>query len=964
MPGVLFDLIFETFSEPILIIDQNQFILDCNHAACQKIGYAKEDVIGQGLSKFILTSPDNISTLDVQTTSQQESSGADPISPQPHQALSKPGPSERLIYPWMGKPAWVVHWNHLTNSSAITTQNLLQGIKAQATYKISQLFLMEISETILYQTLVEFLSFLTQSPLCALNILGAESVQSAGFFIAAHQIPDYLDPEALQAIQQANVEYCTPRDDQPSAQKPVEKDYAAKCLPEQLAIANRNIQTFPIINQSKCYALLMVEKKEPNKEFDPDERNLIRFIYEHLAIDLEKKHLTQLEKKHRKQVKILRELLQIRNTSLENATVLEQILDQLSSVIDYDSSCIMLVNEGTISVAAHRRFRAQEQLEIPLETKNFPHIEQVLQSKKPMIIRDTHQDKRWYRMPNTDYIRSWLGVPLIARDRVLGLLNLDKVQPNYYTEEDAEFALIFANQAAVSIENAQLFSYERQRVNQLDTLRITVTELSSKLELSLLLHTILERAIEFLGATGGDLGLFDDETQEIVILTSHNMGQDYKNTRMAVGEGAMGLAVQTRTPIIIRNYTSWSNASHQYRDGPWHAVIAAPLLIGDRVVGAIGIVDKHKNRQFSSLDQTMLNHFAENAAIAVENAILFKNIQGANERQVILHRVSQEIVSASLDSEGIYNAIHYAASQIMPSEAFALTMLEEANQSIRAVYLVDRSGRVPAQIIPSTHGLSGRVIRTGKSIYIPDTQAEDKNDTIHFGDTERVRSVLAVPMRLRGRVMGMLSAQSYQPNAYKEEDQHLLEMLASYAAIALENLRLFTEIQKLAITDTLTDIYNRRHLFELGQREFSRSRRLYRPLSLLMLDIDHFKEINDTLGHKAGDFALKKLAQIMKTYTREIDILGRFGGEEFVAVLVETTLEEAYHAAERLRSMIENNFKHDSTIRHLTVSIGLSDLKPETTSFYHLMDEADAAMYVAKNSGRNQVQIFHGKARA
>jgi len=131
-----------------------------------------------------------------------------------------------------------------------------------------------------------------------------------------------------------------------------------------------------------------------------------------------------------------------------------------------------------------------------------------------------------------------------------------------------------------------------------------------------------------------------------------------------------------------------------------------------------------------------------------------------------------------------------------------------------------------------------------------------------------------------------------------------------------------------------------------------------------MLDIDHFKEINDTLGHKAGDFALKKLAQIMKTYTREIDILGRFGGEEFVAVLVETTLEEAYHAAERLRSMIENNFKHDSTIRHLTVSIGLSDLKPETTSFYHLMDEADAAMYVAKNSGRNQVQIFHGKARA
>lgn len=961
MPGILFDLIFETFAEPILIIDQNQFILDCNHAACRLVGYAKDDIIGQVLSKF--TSPDNNSSVDGQIDKHQARFDADSPSPQSFQSSSQLKQTERLIYPWMGKPAWIIHWNLTKNSSVILTQNLLQEIKAQATFKISQLFSMEISETILYQTLVEFLSFLTQSPLCAINILGAKSVQSAGFFLATHQIPDYFNSEAFLAIQQANLEYCTPPDDQPIAHKSIEKDNAAKWLMEQLAIANRNIQTFPIIKQSKCYALLMVEKSDQHKEFDLDERDLIHFFCDQLAIDLEKKNLAHLEKKQRKQVKILRELLQIRNTSLEHATVLEQILDQLSAVIDYDSSCIMLVNELTISVAAHRRFRAQEQLEIPLEIKKYPHIEQVLQSKKPVIIRDTHQDQRWYRMPNTDYIRSWLGVPLIARDRVLGLLNLDKVQPNYYTEEDAEFALIFANQAAISIENAQLFSYERQRVNQLDTLRNTVTELSSKLELSLLLHTTLERAIEFLGATGGDLGLFDDETQEIVILTSHNMGQDYKNTRMAVGEGAMGLAVQTRTPIIIRDYTSWSNASPQYRDGPWHAVIAAPLLIGDRVVGAIGIVDKHKSRQFSSLDQTMLNQFAENAAVAVENAILFKNIQNANDRQVILHRVSQEIVSASLDSEGIYNAIHYAASQLMPSEAFALTLLEEANQSIRAVYLVDRSGRIPAQIIPSTRGLSGRVIRTGESIYIPDTQMEDKNDTIHFGDAERVRSVLAVPMRLRGRVMGMLSAQSYQPDAYKEEDQHLLEMLASYAAIALENLRLFTEIQKLAITDTLTDIYNRRHLFELGQREFSRSRRLLRPLSLLMLDIDHFKEINDTLGHKAGDFALKKLAQIMKTYIREIDIVGRFGGEEFVAVLVETTLEEANQAAERLRIMIENNFRHDSTIRNLTVSIGISDLKPETTSFYHLLDEADAALYVAKNSGRNQVRIYRGKAR-
>ena len=130
----------------------------------------------------------------------------------------------------MGKPAWIVHWNHLKNPSAGSTQNLLQEIKAQATYKISQLFSMEISETILYQTLVEFLSFLTQSPLCAINILGAESVQSAGFFIATHQIPDYLNPEVLLAIQQANVEYCMPTDDQPIAHKTCRKGQCSQMV--------------------------------------------------------------------------------------------------------------------------------------------------------------------------------------------------------------------------------------------------------------------------------------------------------------------------------------------------------------------------------------------------------------------------------------------------------------------------------------------------------------------------------------------------------------------------------------------------------------------------------------------------------------------------------------------------------------------------------------------------------------
>lgn len=959
MESFLFNLIFELSNEIILQIDRNLNIVDLNKAACIFFNFSKESIIQQPIRKLFQHTPETWLSL-LQNYSEESINFSDPVSSSTKNPTETSSPEIIQVLPSIreGKPSWVIRCKNPKSPINKTNTEFFQEIQSHALLKTVHLMSMDLPETALYQSIVDLLAFLTSSPVCCLSIQNKDTSRSMGFFISGKLSLQDIDPEDLETIHITIEERSAPSNPSPEFGSNQEKQ-SINSLSETIFDSQGRLLIVPVIQRANCHAVLFIQKPLNTTKFNSQEIDLITYFSQLLVIHLEKKQLTIMEKKQRKQVKILRELLQIRNTSLEHATVLELILDQLSTVIDYDSACIMLINNRNISIAAHRRFRTQEQLDIPLETGKYPHIEQVLTQKKPIIIRDTRQDERWFRIPNTDYIRSWLGIPLIARDRVLGLLNLDKTQPNYYTEEDAELALIFANQAAIAIENAQLYDYERQRVHQLDALRNTVTELSSELELSILLRTILERAIEFLGATGGDLGLLDEAKQEIVILTSFNMGRDFQNTRMQLGEGAMGLAAQTRSTIVVNDYKTWHNASPQYSDGLWHAVIAVPFLIGDRVVGAIGIIDQNKDRQFSEADQVMLKQFAEHAAIAVENAILLKNSQEASDRLLILHRTSQEIVMASLDPEDIYASIHHASAQLMPAEAFALTLLDEANQSIQAVYLVDRSGRVPAQTIPSTKGLSGMVIRSGESIYIQDTQANENNDPIHFGDPEKVRSVLAVPIRLRGNVIGMLSAQSYQPNAYKKEDQNLLEMLASYAAIALDNLKLFKEIQKLAITDPLTDIYNRRHLFELGQREFSRARRLKRPLSLLYLDIDHFKTINDTLGHKTGDIVLKKLAQIIKTYTREIDILGRYGGEEFVIVLVETPIKDAFQTAERLRKLINESFQSDTKIHHLTVSIGVAELKASTNSFYHLIDEADSALYQAKNAGRNQVQIFN-----
>jgi diguanylate cyclase (GGDEF)-like protein len=176
---------------------------------------------------------------------------------------------------------------------------------------------------------------------------------------------------------------------------------------------------------------------------------------------------------------------------------------------------------------------------------------------------------------------------------------------------------------------------------------------------------------------------------------------------------------------------------------------------------------------------------------------------------------------------------------------------------------------------------------------------------------------------------------------------------------AEEELRQAKErAEALARRDELTGVNNRRAFFDDGERVFNQAKRYAHPLSLIMLDVDHFKHINDTYGHTAGDNVLASLANIFRKHVREVDILGRLGGEEFAIILPETTLSDAVATAERLRLEIENtainNAKGDI---HVTASFGISALMPEQTSLEELLHEADSALYQAKRKGRNRSEI-------
>ncbi len=196
----------------------------------------------------------------------------------------------------------------------------------------------------------------------------------------------------------------------------------------------------------------------------------------------------------------------------------------------------------------------------------------------------------------------------------------------------------------------------------------------------------------------------------------------------------------------------------------------------------------------------------------------------------------------------------------------------------------------------------------------------------------------------------------------KKEDTETFLILAQQFQLAVKRAVLYQKLQELAITDSLTQVLSRRYWLERFQEELARSRKLKYNLSCLMIDVDHFKEHNDRFGHLVGDVILREVSAAIKEKIREIDIMGRYGGEEFCVVLTETNLEKAIVVAERIRQAVQQKSirAYDEDLR-MTISIGIATFPEDAKEIGILVDKADRALYEAKTTGRNKVCVFRAK---
>jgi diguanylate cyclase (GGDEF)-like protein len=299
--------------------------------------------------------------------------------------------------------------------------------------------------------------------------------------------------------------------------------------------------------------------------------------------------------------------------------------------------------------------------------------------------------------------------------------------------------------------------------------------------------------------------------------------------------------------------------------------------------------------------------------------------------------------------------------QLIPSEAWSLLMVDEEKQELVFEAALGAKGREVAAIRPKIgEGVAGWVAESGKPAIVNDTSRDPRfSAQVDAKTSFETRSILCAPLVSRGRTIGVLEILNKKGGPFSKRDLELVLTLVEPCAIAIENAILFQRTEQLTITDDLTRLFNSRYLNLYLGREIKRCKRHGIPLSVIFLDLDGFKSINDQYGHLAGSGTLTEVGGILALGVRESDILARYGGDEFVVVLPETPASGALVIAERLRRAIEEHrfLEPQGIAARISASFGIATYPDHALSPEGLIQKADQAMYRVKEREKNGIEV-------
>ena len=395
------------------------------------------------------------------------------------------------------------------------------------------------------------------------------------------------------------------------------------------------------------------------------------------------------------------------------------------------------------------------------------------------------------------------------------------------------------------------------------------------------------------------------------------------------------------------------------------ADVCFPLILSGKVFGLLFVGPKADGGALGDGDLDFLRKLAVQASICIGNCLLNEEREDERKRLhrtlnnlSLLYRIGQAMTRIS----DLKNLLQYILSQaIRISRAQKASIMLWDNDSRLSVRVLTgmtdqaqqgriNSNEVPCKRFKPGEGVAGKVFQTGKPVYI-----NKARESAEFSDPAGsfVDSIACMPMAVYGEVLGVINLTNKQdPAGFTEDEILLLKAVADQAAIAVNKAQLWD----LAFTDSLTGLYDRRYFKVKLHEELRRAKRYQRPLSIIMADLDRFKDVNDTYGHAEGDRVLKAIGSAMAKQIRDIDVIARYGGDEYIMFVPEKDTQDARRLAERLKERIARESAPDQAV--ITASFGIAAYPEDGTKIEDLIYKADRAMYSAKQRGRNRIESY------
>jgi GAF domain-containing protein/HAMP domain-containing protein len=568
----------------------------------------------------------------------------------------------------------------------------------------------------------------------------------------------------------------------------------------------RTVAIVPLATRDKTWGSLFVITRS-DREFASQDIEFLSHIADQIAVAIENARLFVTEQRRAEQFRVISDVTRHMISVLNVDDLLDEIVRSIKETRGYYLVGISLVagDELVIEAGAGPPFEdpSFQPLQVTVGGKGVTGW--VAATGEPLLVRDVSQDERYFALSAKSQTRSELCVPLKTKEGVIGVLNVESDRVDAFDEGDLAVLQSLANQAAIAIENARLYEDVKSRLAQVTALQETIKAVASTLELDKLLNLITEEATALLQADGGVLNLVDWDANEDEVVAgtgSVDFAQGFRSPLEGSLSGWASLHNQAFATSELREDSrvdlralSWVEEDRPGR--PIRSAAVAPLTIKGEVVGTLLVVDKQDGAaDFDQTDLDLLVALANQAAVAIENAGLFDAVQRRAEQFRVLSEIGARITSL-LDVDELLQETVRLVNEVLGYYLVAIGLTEGDELVVKfGAGPRWRDAEFQPPRIPVGQGISGWVAQKSEPLLVPDVSQDHRY--LMLEDSAETRSELAVPLRAKSKVIGVLDVQSDQLNAFDESDLLVLQSLANLTAIALEEARLFDAEQRRA----------------------------------------------------------------------------------------------------------------------------------------------------------------------